>query len=67
MGHIETAVNIHVDKLRENIGRLDKKSNIIVYCKTSYRSYIAYRILANNGFSNIQNLNGSYLSWTREI
>ena len=66
-GHIETAINIPVDELRENIDKLDKKSNIVVYCRTSYRSYLAYRILANNGFKNIRNLNGSYLSWIRKI
>jgi NADPH-dependent 2,4-dienoyl-CoA reductase/sulfur reductase-like enzyme/rhodanese-related sulfurtransferase len=67
MGHIETAINIPVDELRENIDKLDKESNIIVYCRTSYRSYLAYRILANKGFENIRNLNGSYLSWIRKI
>jgi NADPH-dependent 2,4-dienoyl-CoA reductase/sulfur reductase-like enzyme/rhodanese-related sulfurtransferase len=66
-GHIETAVNIPVDELRDNINKIDKKSNIVVYCGTSYRSYLAYRILANNGFENIRNLNGSYLSWMRKI
>ena len=54
MGHIETAINIPIDELRENINKLDKKSNIIVYCATSYRSYLAYRILANKGFENIK-------------
>ena len=67
MGHIETAINIPIDELRENIDKLDKKSNIVVYCATSYRSYLAYRILANKGFENIKNLNGSYQSWIRKI
>ncbi|MHB1377892.1 MAG: rhodanese-like domain-containing protein, partial [Candidatus Humimicrobiaceae bacterium] len=63
----ESAINIPIDELRENIDKLDKKSNIIVYCRTSYRSYLAYRILANKGFENVWNLNGSYLSWIRKI
>jgi len=67
MGHIETAINIPVDELRENIDKLDKKSSVVVYCRTSYRSYLAYRILVNNGFENVRNLNGSYLSWARKI
>ncbi len=67
MGHIETAINIPVDELRENIDKLDKKSPIVVYCRTSYRSYLAYRILVNKGFENVRNLNGSYLSWARKI
>jgi NADPH-dependent 2,4-dienoyl-CoA reductase/sulfur reductase-like enzyme/rhodanese-related sulfurtransferase len=66
-GHIETAINIPIDELRENIDKLDKKSAIVAYCGTSYRSYLAYRVLANKGFENIWNLNGSYLSWIRKI
>jgi NADPH-dependent 2,4-dienoyl-CoA reductase/sulfur reductase-like enzyme/rhodanese-related sulfurtransferase len=66
-GHIEGALNIPLDSLRENIGLLDKKSEIVIHCRTSYRSYIAYRILKNSGFDKIYNLNGSYLSWVRKL
>ena len=67
LGHIEGAVNIPIDELRDNLDRLDKNSKIIVHCRTSYRSYLAYRILKNNGFANVWNLNGSYLSWVKKI
>ena len=66
-GHIEGAINIPVDDLREKIPSIDKKSSIVLNCKTSYRSYLAYRILKNAGFENVQNLNGSYLSWERKL
>jgi rhodanese-related sulfurtransferase len=66
-GHIEGAVNIPLDELRENIKSLDKDSRIVVHCRSSYRSYLAYRILKNAGFKNVWNLNGSYLSWIRKI
>ncbi|MBM3699490.1 MAG: hypothetical protein FJW68_01055 [Actinobacteria bacterium] len=66
-GHIEGAVNIAVDDLRERLNSLDKKSSIVLNCKTSYRSYLAYRILKNAGFENVRNLNGSYLSWDRKL
>lgn len=66
-GHIDTAINIPVDELRDNIDGLDKDSNIIVYCRTSYRSNLAYRILKNTGFKSVCNLNGSYLSWVRKL
>jgi len=67
MGHIEGAINMPVDELRSNIGKLDRDSEIVVHCRTSYRSYLAYRILKNNGFNNVKNLNGSYLSWMRRL
>jgi len=67
LGHIDTAINIPIDELRDNIDKLDKDWNIVVYCRTSYRSYLTYRILKNKGFNNVWNLNGSYLSWVRKM
>jgi len=67
MGHIEDALNIPVDELRGNLDKLDRNSKIVVHCRTSYRSYLAYLILKNSGFKNVWNLNGSYLSWIRKI
>ena len=66
-GHIENAINMPVDELRDNILSLDKNSSIIVHCRTSYRSYLAYRILKNAGFTNVKNLNGSYLSILKRL
>ena len=66
-GHIENAINIPLDTLRENILLLDKGSTIFVHCRTSYRSYLAYRILKNAGFSNVKNINGSYLSFLKKL
>jgi len=67
MGHIDGAFNISVDELRGNLDKLDRNSKIVVHCRTSYRSYLAYLILKNSGFKNVWNLNGSYLSWIRKI
>ncbi|MBU4450399.1 MAG: FAD-dependent oxidoreductase [Actinobacteria bacterium] len=67
IGHIEDALNIPVDELRDNLDKLDRSSKIVVHCRTSYRSYLAYLILKNSGFKNVWNLNGSYLSWIRKI
>lgn len=66
-GHIEGSTNIPIENLRDNLGSLDKNAEIIVHCRSSYRSYLAFRILKNLGFKNIKNLNGSYLSWQRVL
>lgn len=66
-GSIEGSTLIPIDEIRDNLNKLDKDREIIIYCKTGYRAYLAYRILVNNGFRNIKCLNGSYLSWKREI
>jgi NADPH-dependent 2,4-dienoyl-CoA reductase/sulfur reductase-like enzyme/rhodanese-related sulfurtransferase len=62
MGHIKNAINIPVDSLRENLNKLDKKKDIIVYCRSGLRSYIAYKILINNGYT-AYSLNGGYLMY----
>ena len=49
-GMIEGAVNIPLDTLRENLGKLPKDTPIYVYCHSGQRSYIASRILTANGF-----------------
>ena len=58
-GHFSEAINIPVDELRENLDKLDKNKEILVYCKTGVRSYIACRILIQNGFK-VKNIMGGY-------
>ena len=60
-GHIEGALNIPVDSLRERIGELDKNKEIIEYCQVGLRGYIAARILNQNGFK-VKNMTGGYKS-----
>jgi rhodanese-related sulfurtransferase len=66
-GHIEGAVHIPIDDLRESLGKIDKDKKIVLYCKTGYRAYLGLRILVNKGFRYVKLLNGSYLSWIRKI
>ena len=60
-GHLEGAVNIPVDSLRERMNELDKNKDIIEYCQVGLRGYIADRILTQNGFK-VKNLTGGYKS-----
>ena len=58
-GHIADAVNIPLDILRERLSELDAAKEIYVNCYSGLRSYIACRILTQNGFS-CSNLSGGY-------
>ncbi|MHB8125674.1 MAG: CoA-disulfide reductase [Desulfitobacteriaceae bacterium] len=60
-GHLEGAVNIPVDSLRERMGELDKDKQILEYCQVGLRGYVASRILTQNGFK-VKNLTGGYKS-----
>ena len=49
-GHAEDFINIPLDDLRERLGELDKSKKIYVMCQSGLRSYLATRILMQNGF-----------------
>ena len=58
-GHFEGAVNIPVDELRERMGEIERGKPLYVNCQSALRSYIACRILTQNGFD-CYNLAGGY-------
>ena len=49
-GHAEDFINIPLDDLRERLGELEKDKKIYVMCQSGLRSYLATRILMQNGF-----------------
>ena len=60
-GHIKGAVNIPVDTLRTNLGKLkDKNKPIITCCASGMRSASAKSILASNGYTQVYNGGGWY-------
>ena len=58
-GHAEGFINIPVDDLRNRLCELDKSKKIYVMCQSAYRSYVATRILVQNGFD-AYNYSGGY-------
>ncbi len=58
-GHAEDFINIPLDDLRERLGELDKSKKIYVMCQSGLRSYLATRILMQNGFD-AYNFAGGY-------
>ena len=59
MGSYENSIHIPLDDLRDRLDELDKSKKYLVYCRTGLRSYIACRILIQNGFD-VQNITGGY-------
>ncbi len=58
-GHAEDFINIPLDDLRERLSELDKSKKIYVMCQSGLRSYLATRILVQNGFD-AYNFAGGY-------
>lgn len=58
-GHVEGAVNIPVDLLRERLSELDPGKTIVEYCQVGLRGYVADRILTQHGYQ-VLNVTGGY-------
>ncbi|MGM0441987.1 MAG: CoA-disulfide reductase [Elusimicrobiota bacterium] len=63
LGKIPGSVNIPVNELRENLDSLPQDQKIYVYCSVGQRSYVAARILLQNGFEKVYNISGGYKTW----
>lgn len=57
--HANGFINIPVDELRERINEVPKDKKIYVMCQSGVRSYIACRILCQNGYD-CYNFSGGY-------
>lgn len=63
LGHLEGAINIEVDKLRQRMSEIPNNKKIVVYCGVGLRGYIASRILTQSGFDEVYNLSGGYKTY----
>lgn len=64
-GHLENAMLIPVEELQGRIGELDshRGEDIFIYCATGYRSIVAAKILIDEGFARIYNLQYGIVDW----
>ncbi len=58
-GHIDGALNVPVDELRERLDEIDAAKPVYVICQSGLRSYIAARILMGEGYD-AYNLAGGF-------
>lgn len=79
MGHIDGAVNIPLDELRDIVADCDLNGGcdlptkyaqvlhpnreIVTTCAIGLRGYLAYRVLIQSGYKNVRNLVGGYKTY----
>ena len=63
-GAYKDCIHIPLDDLRNRLNELDMTKTYLVYCRTGLRSYIACRILSQNGFK-VKNITGGYYYYER--
>jgi rhodanese-related sulfurtransferase len=57
-GNIKGSINIPLDQLPDQIGKLKKNKTTVVFCASGMRSGRAKSILKENGFQNVINGGG---------
>jgi len=70
IGRIKGAINVTLQDLQQNpdaVKQLDayKDKDVYLICSHSYRSRSASRILLNNGFTHVNNVQGGMTEWYR--
>lgn len=60
-GHLKGAHNIPTTELRARMAEIPRDVPVYLHCRSSQRSYYAYRCLVGNGFDNVVNISGSFL------
>ena len=65
-GHGEGFVNIPVDELRQRLEEIPRGRSVYVNCQSGLRSYIACRILAQDGFD-CYNLSGGWRLYSTAV
>ena len=67
IGHIPGARLVPLNRIADEIPRLDKRRETILYCKVGVRSRFAAEQLADAGLSEVRNLTGGILRWIDEV
>ncbi len=61
--HLDEAVNIPLDELRQRMSEIPKDREIWAYCFVGQRSYFAARALSQYGY-NVKNISGGFKTFT---
>jgi adenylyltransferase/sulfurtransferase len=67
IGHIPGARLVPLSQIPDEIPRLDKRRETILYCKAGARSMRAAQQLANAGVTDVRNLTGGILRWIDDV
>lgn len=68
-GHLPGAKNLDVRDaaFAQNLASLDKKKPVYVYCLSGGRSTGAAKLMREQGFTSVYELEGGYLKWTTKM
>jgi len=61
-GHLAGAHNVPLDELRFRLDEVPRGQRLHLHCRSGFRSHLALRILAGNGYDDLVNVTGGYLA-----
>lgn len=64
---IEGAINISSEEMREKLHLVPKDKKVVLFCNRGFQSYVASRILIQNGFDNIYSLSGGFSFYKEQL
>jgi len=67
LSKIDPSIHIPMNEVPNRINELHKNKEIIVQCKSGKRSAKVCEYLSQNGFTNVKNLKGGIIAWSKEI
>lgn len=62
-GHIQDSEHVFIGTLEENLNRISKDKQVVVYCQAGDRATIGYSLLVSKGFRNVMNYSGGINEW----
>jgi phage shock protein E len=62
-GHVPGAVNIPYDQVASRLAEVPKDKDLVLYCRSGRRVALAAEVLAQNGYTRLQHLEGDMPAW----
>jgi rhodanese-related sulfurtransferase len=61
-GHLVGALHVPVDDLRGALSSVPRDRRLVVHCRAGFRAHLALRTLKDNGYTDVVNLTGGWVS-----
>ncbi len=62
-GHVPGAVNIPHDQIASRLAEVPKDRDVVLYCRSGRLAQMAGEVLADNGYSRLEYLQGDMPAW----
>lgn len=63
-GTVEGSTHNFVGTILDNLDKIDKNKNVIVYCQAGDRTSVAYSLLKMSGYENVMSYMGGWKDWS---